>query len=78
MSCLFQLQSCPGCKAQILRKDLEDHKSTCASIELTCEDCKLVYKRGESDNKHSENICLGEQIRQLRDQLNKIIRRSKD
>jgi hypothetical protein len=51
-----------------LKKDFDSHKRSCASIELTCQDCKLVYKRGEAATKHAENICLKEQLRQVREE----------
>ncbi len=35
---------------------------------MTCEDCKFVYKRGDAATKHTENIRLKEQLRQLRDE----------
>ena len=47
---------------QILKKDFDNHKNDCASIELTCQDCQLVYKRGDADTKHTENICSKEQF----------------
>ncbi|CAF1375471.1 unnamed protein product [Rotaria sordida] len=66
--CGFQYQQCPGCQSQILKKDFDNHTSSCASIELTCQDCKLIYKRGEAAKKHTEKICVKEQLRQLRDE----------
>jgi len=45
--------------------------SDCALIELTCQDCKLIYKRGDAITQHTENICLKEQLRQLRDESKK-------
>ena len=68
IDCGYQLQQCPGCRSQILKKDFDNHKNTCASIELNCHDCKLVYQRGDSATKHTENICLREQLRQMRDE----------
>jgi hypothetical protein len=37
-------------------------------IELTCDECNVIYKRGDADTKHTENICLREQLRQVRDE----------
>ncbi|CAF1335258.1 unnamed protein product [Rotaria sordida] len=68
IECNFQSQQCPGCQLQIIKEDFDNHISNCTSIELTCQDCKIVYKRGDADRKHTENICLKEQIRQLRDE----------
>ena len=69
--CDYQSQQCPGCQSQILKKDFDNHKSTCALIELTCQECKLVYKRSEADTKHTENICLKEKLRQMSEQVKK-------
>ncbi|CAF1465285.1 unnamed protein product [Rotaria sordida] len=68
IECNFQSQQCPGCQLQIIKEDFDNHISNCTSIELTCQDCKIVYKRGDADRKHTENICLKEQLRQLRDE----------
>ncbi|CAF3492398.1 unnamed protein product [Rotaria sp. Silwood1] len=65
IECGFQPRQCPGCKSQILKKDFDNHTSTCPSIELTCQNCKLVFKRADLNQKHTEIICLKEQIRQL-------------
>jgi hypothetical protein len=51
--------------------DFVKHESDCTLIELTCEDCKLVYKRGDATTNHTENICLKEQLRQFRDESKK-------
>ncbi len=51
-----------------MKKDFDNHKNDCALIELACQDCKLIYKRGDAITKHTENICLKEQLRQLRDE----------
>ncbi len=69
--CNFAPQQCPGCKSQILKKNFEDHKNSCALFELICPECKLVYKRGNADTKHTENICLREQLRQMREESKK-------
>ena len=68
LECDYQLQQCPGCRLQILTKDFLDHINACLSIELTCDDCKIVYRRGESMIKHTEMKCLKEQLRQMRDE----------
>jgi hypothetical protein len=39
-------------------------------IELTCEECNLVYKRRDTDTKHTENICLRKQVTQFRNESN--------
>ncbi len=51
-----------------MKKDFDNHTKNCALIELTCQDCKFVYKRGDAAMQHTENICLREQLRQLRDE----------
>jgi hypothetical protein len=51
-----------------LKKDFDNHQNNCVSIKLTCEDCQLVYRRGDATTKHTENICLREQVRKLRDE----------
>ncbi len=68
IECGYQPQQCPGCRSEILKKDFYNHKKNCPLIELTCQDCKLVYKAGEAATKHTDNICLREQLRQLRDE----------
>ncbi len=72
LGCGYQSLQCPGCRSQILKKDFDNHKSNCASIEMTCQDCKLVYKRGDAARKHTENICLKEQLRKMREESKKI------
>lgn len=51
-------------------KDLENHTNTCALIDLTCDDCQLVYKRSNAHQEHTEIMCLRRQIQQLRGELN--------
>ncbi|CAF3210251.1 unnamed protein product [Rotaria sp. Silwood2] len=68
IECSFQSHLCPGCQSQILKKDFDNHQNNCASIELTCQDCALVYKRGNADRQHTEVICLREQLRQFREE----------
>ena len=69
--CDYQSQQCPGCESQILKKDFDDHTRSCVSVKLICEDCRLVYKRGEANVKHTETICLKEQLRQVKEELKK-------
>jgi hypothetical protein len=52
----------------MIMNDFDDHKSDCALIELTCEECNLVYKRLDTDTKHKENICLRGQLRLAREE----------
>jgi len=66
--CGYQPQQCPGCRSEILKKDFDNHTKSCALIKLTCQECKLVYKRGDAATVHTESICLKEQLRQLRDE----------
>lgn len=69
--CTYQTQLCPGCRSQILKKDFTEHESTCDFIQLTCEDCALVYKRNEATTIHTENICLRAQLRRFREESKK-------
>ncbi|CAF4070998.1 unnamed protein product [Rotaria magnacalcarata] len=62
--CDYQPQQCPGCRLEVLKKDFDNHTSGCAAIELTCQECKLVYKRVDAATTHTENICLREQIKE--------------
>jgi phage-related minor tail protein len=68
LQCDYRPHQCPGCQLQMLKKEFDNHVINCASIELTCEDCKVVYKKDEGVIKHTENICLKEQLRQLRNE----------
>ncbi|CAF3531378.1 unnamed protein product [Rotaria socialis] len=77
--CDYQPQQCSGCRSEVLKKDFDNHTSGCVAIELTCQDCKLVYKRVDAATTHTENICLREQtkenihqIRQLTLQLHEM------
>jgi hypothetical protein len=69
IECDYQPNKCPGCQSQILKKDFDHHIRNCASIELTCADCKLVYKRGDAGTKHTEIICLREESRRNKSQI---------
>ncbi|CAF4080939.1 unnamed protein product, partial [Rotaria sordida] len=66
IECSYQYQQCSGCQTNILKKNFDNHQNNCASIEVTCENCKLVYKRADAISQHTEIICLKEQIRQAR------------
>ena len=68
MECGYQTQQCPDCRSQILKKDFQNHNKSCALVELICEDGKPAYKRGEATTKHTEIICLKEQLRQQREE----------
>jgi hypothetical protein len=52
----------------MLKKDFPTHESTCELIPLTCEECKLVYRKNEATTKHTESICLREQLNRLRNE----------
>ncbi len=65
IECGYQFKQCPGCESQMLKKDFSSHKNTCELFQLTCKDCKLMYKRSEATTKHTENICLKKQIKRL-------------
>jgi hypothetical protein len=66
LECGFQPQQCSGCGLQIPKKDKVNHEGRCGSIQLSCRDCKLVYKRQDAATKHSQTLCLAEQLRQVR------------
>lgn len=53
---------------QLLRKDYSNHLNECSLIELTCDECKLSYRRGDASNRHTESKCIKEQFRQVRDE----------
>lgn len=66
--CVYQLTQCPGCEKGVVKKDLATHKRMCPSMKVTCKDCKMMCKRGDFSKKHTSNICLSEQVRQLREE----------
>ncbi|UJR09820.1 hypothetical protein I4U23_014046 [Adineta vaga] len=66
--CNYQVMQCPGCETNLMRKDLTAHKRNCGAIKVSCKDCKMIYKRGEFNKKHTQNACLREQVRQLREE----------
>lgn len=76
--CNYQLQQCPGCYRQILKKDVDNHTTNCSLIKLTCHECNLVFKRGDATTAHTENICLKEQLRQLRERSEKQLQQLSD
>lgn len=68
IACDYQRQQCPGCRLQMLKKDFHNHVNECPAVELTCDDCKIVYRRSETMIKHTESKCLKEQLKQMRDE----------
>ncbi|CAF0901897.1 unnamed protein product [Adineta steineri] len=64
--CGYQFQECPGCLLSLLKKDIEQHTSCCELFELTCDDCKIVYRRCDASQSHTDIICITEQFRQYR------------
>lgn len=38
----------------------------CTSLEITCPKCQLVFNRGEINERHTNVVCLKEQLRQVR------------
>lgn len=68
LECEFQMHRCPGCRLEVLKKDMNNHQNTCEFIEIKCPDCKLAFKRADAINAHTENVCLKEQLRQLRNE----------
>ena len=73
IECGFQPKRCSGCRSEIPKKDLVDHENQCGSIQLSCPDCNFVYQRQDAALRHTENICLKLQLRQMREetQVNK-------
>jgi predicted RNase H-like nuclease (RuvC/YqgF family) len=69
IECSYQSIQCPGCKAQMLKKDFSIHDNNCELFPLTCKDCKFTYIRNEADIKHTENICLRKQIERVQGEL---------
>jgi hypothetical protein len=65
IECDYQSKQCPGCEAQMLKKDFSIHENNCELIPLICKDCKFVYTRSEAAIKHTENICLRKQLERL-------------
>ena len=59
---------CAVCETTILKKDVMNHKRTCAAVRVSCKDCKATYKRGDFAKKHNHTTCLKQQVRQLREQ----------
>ncbi|CAF2945808.1 unnamed protein product [Rotaria sp. Silwood2] len=76
--CDYQPQRCPGCNSSFAKKEIEKHKSQCELIEFTCEDCKIVYKRHDATQSHTDMICLKEQFRQFRHQSQEEIKQLKE
>ncbi|CAF0937700.1 unnamed protein product [Rotaria sordida] len=68
IECSFQPRQCSGCKSQILKKDYDNHMNTCPLIDLICQTCKLIFKRADFNQKHTEIICLKEQNRLLQNE----------
>lgn len=68
MNCEYQLRQCHGCRVQLLRKDYLNHINECSLIELTCDECKLSYRRVDASNRHTDSKCIKEQLRQVRDE----------
>ncbi len=66
MQCDYQTQQCSGCRSQITKKDFSQHVAQCTWIGLTCPDCKLVLTRDNISERHTDVVCLKEQLRQLR------------
>ncbi|UJR32582.1 hypothetical protein I4U23_020042 [Adineta vaga] len=61
--CDYQPKECSGCKLQLLKKEYIEHENSCSEVELTCDDCKTIYKRSDALTSHSDMICLKEQLR---------------
>ncbi|CAF3786849.1 unnamed protein product [Rotaria sp. Silwood1] len=68
IECGFQPRQCSGCKSEILEKNFDNHMGTCPLIDLKCQTCKLIFKRADFNQKHTEIICLKEQIRLLQNE----------
>ncbi|CAF1062554.1 unnamed protein product [Rotaria sp. Silwood1] len=68
IECGFQPRQCSGCKSEILKKNFDNHMGTCPLIDLKCQTCKLIFKRADFNQKHTEIICLKEQIRLLQNE----------
>jgi hypothetical protein len=69
IECGFQPSECPGCKSSIAKKELENHKRSCAACRPARQDANVVYNRGGASRKTTDSRALNEQIRQLREEL---------
>ncbi|CAF3329917.1 unnamed protein product [Rotaria socialis] len=69
LECGYKQLQCRGCHEAVLKMNHIDHENTCLQIELTCSECNTTYKRGDGTFVHTEVICLREQLRQLRLEL---------
>ncbi|CAF1233775.1 unnamed protein product [Adineta steineri] len=66
LQCDYRRQQCSGCHLEVSKRELANHEANCALIDVTCPDCKFVYKRCDASMVHTDNVCLREQLRQLR------------
>ncbi|CAF0901880.1 unnamed protein product [Adineta steineri] len=73
--CGYQPQQCPDCLSSLLKKNIEQHISRC---ELTCADCKIVYKRCDASQSHTDIICVTEQFRRYRCQSEETIKQLRE
>ncbi|CAF1397411.1 unnamed protein product [Adineta steineri] len=76
--CGYQPQQCPACRSSFPRNKIETHISHCELIEFTCADCKIVYKRRDASQRHTDIICIKEQFRQYRHQSQTEIKQLKE
>ena len=70
--CDYRIQECSGCQQKLLNKDLEKHVIDCPSIELTCEKCRLVYKRIDTSIAHTELHCLQVQLQRAEEKVTQL------
>ena len=70
--------TCNGCLLEMLQRDFTKHQLQCSMIVTTCPECKIVYKQTDVPQRHSDVICLREQLQQLRQDSQREIQRLKE
>ncbi|CAF0755332.1 unnamed protein product [Didymodactylos carnosus] len=65
--CDYRIRQCPGCKQEMLKKDLDLHEQEgCELVELTCLKCDTIYNQRQQ---HTELQCLKKQIVMVKEKL---------
>ncbi|CAF1062388.1 unnamed protein product [Adineta steineri] len=76
--CEYRLHQCPGCRSSFSKNEIETHISHCELNDFTCADCKIVCKRRDVSQSHTEMICVREQFRQYRCQSEETIKQLRE
>ena len=70
-SCEFRMTKCDFCGKEMVANLLEKHhEEDCPKFIIKCENCLESMTRDDYNNNHSENICLKNQIKLLKNQIN--------